>query len=601
MNLDSKEQKLKANTRIASCKSILERRIVATAQSGVVKISDTDEIINVGKQLTSGQLSDIVTLIEEHLSAFTLKKEIGLTNLAELRIELEEGAKQLADPLRRLSYEHILETRRQTAVMLRDGIIEESDSPWPSAYVLAKKETGDWRICIDFRKLNSLTKKLVDPPPEIDDCLDTLAGKKFFSQLDFTSGFWRIPMEEKFKELTAFRTEDGLFQFKRMPFDLTNAPASFQRMVNALLSGLKGMNLKVFIDDISVATNTGEEPLDIVRKIFVLAINANLQFKASKCLFGAEKVTFLGFEISADGIRKEPAKLRAITDLPAPKDAQGLRRVLGMLSSYREFVPKFAMIAEPLYNLTRKSVKFVWMKKHADAFNELITVLQKNANLAHFSYTDPIMLRTDASKQGVAGMLLQRRDGKWKIVSCMSQRLSKSGENYGITYPEGAALIHAVQKFRNYLLGKHFKILIDHCALCVLNKRAPTSSRLRRWAIIFSELYFKIIYIKGQDHKDIDCLSQAPVSAELDPYLEDKIYMVLPLNIDDWRSNYSDDQSQDFLRKAINGNNDFPMKEGIITRYDRTYVPSSKRLEMLSEFHPLNARHGGIADTIYNE
>lgn len=120
--------------------------------------------------------------------------------------------------------------------MLENGIIEESSSPWASAYVLAKKKNCEFRVCIDFRKLNEKTKKNAYPLPDVDDCIETLAGKRFFSQIDFSSGFWQIPLETKSKEYTAFRTEDGHYQFRRMPFGLCNAPASFQRMVNALLS-----------------------------------------------------------------------------------------------------------------------------------------------------------------------------------------------------------------------------------------------------------------------------------------------------------------------------------------------------------------------------
>lgn len=161
--------------------------------------------------------------------------------------------------------------------MLKEGIIEESDSPWASAYVLAKKKNGEWRLCIDFRKLNAVTKKLAYPLPDITDCIGTLASKKFYSQMDLSSGFWQLPLEKKSKELTAFRTEDNLYQFKRMPFGLCNAPASFQRMMNALLAGLKGLSLQAFIDDICVATETWEEHLSVLDKLLLATIKANLK------------------------------------------------------------------------------------------------------------------------------------------------------------------------------------------------------------------------------------------------------------------------------------------------------------------------------------
>lgn len=219
-----------------------------------------------------------------------------MTDLAQHKIDLLDNAKPHAEPLRRRAHADQLECQRQVKELLENGFIEDSDSPWASAYVLAKKKNGEKRLCIDFRKLNEQTKKIVYPLPNIEDCLETLSGKRYFSQLDMASGFW--PMENNSKQLTAFRTEDGLYQFTRMPFGLTNAPASFQRMINALFAGLIGLNLQVFIDDVCIATETWEEHLSIQSKVFKTISDANLTLKGEKCLFGASKIIFLGHEIS---------------------------------------------------------------------------------------------------------------------------------------------------------------------------------------------------------------------------------------------------------------------------------------------------------------
>ena len=332
-----------------------------------------------------------------------------------------------------------------------------------------------------------MTKKTVYPLPNIEDCLDTLSGKRYFSQIDFTSGFWQMKMDQKSREMTAFRTEDGLYQFKRMPFGLTNAPASFQRMINALLAGLKGLNLQVFIDDVCIATSTWEEHLSLLEKLLRTVIKANLKLKSSKCTFGASRVIFLGHEISSDGIRQEPAKLKAILAMPRPTDVPGVRRLLGMFSYYRKFVPSFAMLAQPLNKLMRKNTPFAWNDEHEEAYNQLMSKLAENATLAHFDHNLPVLVKTDASKKGVAGLLLQKHEDQWRIVSCCSRRLSHSEENYGITDLEGLAVMYTVTKFRHYLLGKPFEIMVDHCALCALNPPGkPRSPRLERWALILS-------------------------------------------------------------------------------------------------------------------
>lgn len=447
--------------------------------------------------------------MHQYKEIFSINGEIGLTNLAEHKIELLPGAKPFAEPLRRRAPLHIEETRKQVHKMLKMGIIEESDSPWASAYVLAKKKNGELRLCIDFRKLNDMTKKLVYPLPNIEECLESLSGKKYFSQLDFASGFWQIPMANNSKELTAFRTEDGLFQFTRMPFGLTNAPASFQRTMNAMLSGLKGLNLQVFIDDVCLASHNWQEHLDLLEKVFKLVIKSNLKLQGAKWTFGAASVTFLGHKITENGIQQEPEKLKALTQLPPPEDCKGVKRVLGMFFYYRKFVPNFAMIAEPLTDLTRKGKIFKWQTEQQRAYESIIDALKKNATLSHFNHKDPILVKTDASRKGAAGILLQKQGIDWKLICCCSRRLSASETNYGITDLEGLAVIYTVSKLRPYLLGKPFKIMVDHCALCVLNKRVPNSSRLKRWAIILSEFDFEIIYTKGGLHKDIDCLSRA--------------------------------------------------------------------------------------------
>jgi hypothetical protein len=149
--------------------------------------------------------------------------------------------------------------------MLEEGIVEESSSPWASAYVLAKKKNGEMRLCIDFRRLNQVTKKTVYPLPHIEECLETLSGKHYFTRLDFKSGFRQIAMHENSKECTAFYTEERLFQFRRMPFGLCNAPATFRKTINAVLAGLKGMNLQVSIDDVCIATKTWSEHLTMLK------------------------------------------------------------------------------------------------------------------------------------------------------------------------------------------------------------------------------------------------------------------------------------------------------------------------------------------------
>lgn len=568
----------------------------------MIELSDTNEIVNVGEDLSNEQICELRELLNRHCEAFSVNSRLGNTDLVEHQIDLVDGAKPVACPLRRRALSQTVETRRQVNDMLEKGIIEPSNSPWASAYVLARKKNGEYRLCVDFRRLNAVTKKCAYPLPHVDDCIEKLAGKKYFSLLDFNSGFWQLRMEEKSKEMTAFRTEDGHFQFTRMPFGLVNAPASFQRMVNALFSRLKGLNFQVFIDDCCIASDTWEEHLQMIGQVLTIVKNNKLTLKGEKCTFGASRIVFLGHEISSEGIRQEQSKLRAIRELREPSDVAEVRRFLGMCSYYRKFVHRFSEIAAPLVELTKKAARFQWGDDERTSFKDLIAALARNATLAHFRHDAKTMVKTDASKKGIAGMLLQKSDdiADWKIVACCSRRLSASELNYGITDLEGLAIVYTVQRFRHYLLGKPFDLLTDHCALCILNQKEPKSGRLHRWAVILSEFDMKVIYTKGSLHNDIDCLSRAPVEEEHEKYADRLIHLAIPTHREEWKKLYGTDRdSADFYLKARRSLDSFTIRDGLVYRGDALYVPPPKRALIIKEAHasPLGG-HGGIYQTL---
>lgn len=195
---------------------------------------------------------------------------------------------------------------------------------------------------------------------------------------------------------------------------------------------------------------------------------------------GAGKVTFLGHELSESGIRQDPEKLKAIRKLPLPANAKEVRQVMGLMSYYRQFIGNFATIAKPLTAPMRKSVEFQWTQHHQEAFNLLKQRLCTNPTLGHFNHHDKVQLKTDASRKGIGGILLQQQKECWVLKACCSCRLSEVEENYAVTDLEGLTVVYAMDKFRNYLLGRKFILLIDYCALCALRKRTPQSPRLRR-------------------------------------------------------------------------------------------------------------------------
>lgn len=631
LNTDTKAVELKEGQQIGSITEVTEEVQQDASQlvGGTLPIGSHAEVVQIGDNLNEEQRKQLAELINTYQEAFSINNSLGLTEMMEHEIELLPNTKPFAEPVRRHPRHHLIEAQRQIEEMKSKGIIEESSSPWASEFVLVKKKTGDYRLCIDYRRLNAVTKKNSYPLPNVESCLEALAGKCFFSKLDFASGYWQMPMAKSSKELTSFRTDNGLYQFKVMPFGLVNAPASFQKLINVMFAGLRGMELQVFLDDVCLATNTWERHMELLEKVFQIVIKSKLKLKGSKCYFATSETVFLGHRINRLGIQQDPSKTIAMQKLPEPKNVKDIQRTLGAFGYYRRFVHNFSTIAEPLIRLTRKGQAFYWGEEQRLAFRTLKEQLLKNVTLAHLNANDPVVLKTDASTVGIAGMLLQRHEGEWRIVSCISRRLTPAESNYTTTEVEALAIVYSLQKLRPYLLGRKFKILTDHCALCSMKKKVPNSPRVRRWALLLSEFDYEVEHVSGTAHRDVDCLSRAPVCDEGDRYVEDMpTYAVktlmdplwastynalrdglpispinsitLPKDVREWIRSYNledDEEMSGLYDKGITEQDDFKVVDSILYKGDKLVVPKSKRTQLLTEAHD-EAGHDGCLGTL---
>lgn len=601
LNLDNREVMLREGQQIASLQGMdgPNTNPVSDAILGVIQLEDTSETVQVGKDLDAAQVRDLSLLFNELREAFSIDGSLGRTHLVEHHIELEEGARPFAEPMRRHPAIHEREAQRQVEEMLEKGVIEPSNSPWSSEYVIVKKKTGDYRLCIDFRRLNRMTKKNCYPLPNVEACLEALAGNVYYSKIDFASGYWQMPLAPDSKEYTAFRAAGGLWNWKVLPFGLCNAPASFSRLINLMFAGLKGANLQMFLDDVCLATEDWPSHVTLLRQVLTIVIKSNMKLKGSKCLFGAKEITFLGHIVSRDLVRQDPTKMAALTKMPPPTDLNGVRRVLGAFSYYRRFIHNFATIAEPLTRLTRKTEPFKWGDEQEKAFAKLKEEILANATLTHFNPSAETVLKTDASTVGIAGLLLQKHADGWKLVSCCSRRLSQCEANYSTTEIEGLAIVYSVQKFRHYLFGISFKILTDHCALCALKHKLSQNARLRRWAAILSEYDFEIVYTKGSLHQDVDCFSRAPISDEDDELASKLLALPVPVS-EDWTLCYTDsEEDRAILEAAEQNEDDYHLENGTIYRNEQIYVPKARREQIMRESHDQGfAGHDGVEGTL---
>ena len=329
-----------------------------------------------------------------------------------------------------------------------------------------KKKDGSLRFYVDFQQLNVATVKDAYPLPRIDDLLDALHGARWFSTLDLKSGYWQVPIQERDKEKTAFRTSSGqLYEFNQVPIGLCNAPANFSRLMDRVLSGLHWETCLFYLDDIIVFSSTWEEHLARLRQVFERLRDADLKLGAEKCTFAAKEVSYLGHRVTEEGLLPDSALLEAIREIPPPKTATEVRSFLGLAGYYRRYVKNFAAIAGPLHALTRKDVVFHWSADCQTAFDRLKTLLTTSPITAFPDFSQAFRLYTDTSTAGLGAILAQVRDGKERIICCASLSLNQAEKAYPATKLECSAIVWAVAKFRPYLMAMPFEVFTDHYVL----------------------------------------------------------------------------------------------------------------------------------------
>ena len=296
----------------------------------------------------------------------TENSELGSTGLIKHSIDTQGQGPIRLRPYR-TGRKQKEELERQIKEMMATNVIQHSTSPWAAPVILVEKKSGELRFCIDYRKLNSLTKKDSFPLPRIDSTLDRLYGKKFFTTLDLASGYWQIELDDPSKEKTAFIVENNLYEFIRMPFGLCNAPATFQRVMNYILRDVSGIKALVYLDDVIIFSETFEDHLRDIKEVFTLIQNAGLKLKLKKCQFMKKSVQYLGHIISRDGIEPDPKTIEKIANYKTPISADEVRSFLGLAGYYRRFIPNLGSIAQSLTAKTHKDVVKI------DLFGQILT------------------------------------------------------------------------------------------------------------------------------------------------------------------------------------------------------------------------------------
>lgn len=471
------------------------------------------------KSLSAGEEEAARGMLYQHAAVFsTGEGDLGRTQLATHVIDTGD-ARPLKVSSRRVPLQLQGEIEGCLKQMLEAEVIQPSCSPWAAPIVPVRKKDGGLRFCVDYRKLNEVTRKDAYPLPRIDDALDSLANASWFSTLDLVSGYWQVEIDPKDKPKTTFITRQGLYEFNVLSFGLCNAPSTFQRLMDLVLADLQWSTCLVYLDDIIVFGRSFEEHLQRLDVVLGKLEGANLKVKPAKCNLFAKRVQYLGHVISAEGVRVDPAKVKVVREWPVPQNQTEVRSFVGLASYYLRFIQGFAEMAHPLHQLTEKGRKFSWNPECDQAFLKLKECLVSAPVLV---YPDPekrFVLDTDASDLGIGAVLSQEMEGGERVVAYASRALTKAEREYATTRKELLSMVTFMRYFRHYLLGREFVLRTDHNSLRWLHNFQGVEGQLARWMEQLANFQYIIVHRAGKLHANADAMSRVPAfgGCEVEP------------------------------------------------------------------------------------
>ena len=460
--------------------------------------------------------------------------DLGRTSLAKHDIQLTDYT-PFKSAYRRIPPHLYDQVKAHLQEMLDLGAIRKSYSPWSSAIVLVQKKDGGIRFCIDLRQLNSRTVKDNYSLPKIEHHLEQLLGATWFTTLDLKSGYWQVELTEEAKPLTAFTVGPlGFFECDTMPFGASNAPATFQRLMDNCLGDLNLKWCVVYLDDIIIYAGSPEEHLERLRAVFDKLRLAGLKLKPSKCTFFQQEITYLGHIVSDKGIATDPSKIEKVKHWPVPSTVNEVRSFLGFVGYFRKYIKGFSQIAKPLCNLTAgletsskkaaSKIKVKWTEIEQQAFDTLKSACVSAPVLGYADFSKPFILHTDSSLDGLGAVLYQidENDHK-KPIAFASRGLTKSERNYPAHKLEFLALKWAVtDKFKEYLYGAPFQVFTDNNPLTYVLTTAKLDATTQRWVAALASYDFEIFYRAGKHNLDADALSRIKWPDELNEILIDR-------------------------------------------------------------------------------
>ena len=462
--------------------------------------------------LTTSTVDQIRSILLSNRSLFITSPSdpCGLIPNKVISINTEPG-EPIRAKLRKYSPELTAKIKHMNQLMLHRGIIEKSSSDWSNPVVLVQRPDSSTtlRLCLDLRRLNARIKFDAFPIPDIKSILHTVAGHVYYSTVDISEAYHCLMVDPKDRFKLAFRTPDGLFQFKRLPFGILTGCALWNRAFQEILEDL-GPNVGTYFDDLIIYNNSLHEHLSYLSTTLTTLSKAGLRIKLTKCQLVRHKVKFLGFSISSTGSSPTPDGVRSVQSLKRPESLKQLRSFLGSVGYYRDYIPNFTDIAIPLYDLTKKHNKFAWNNHANQAWITLKSCLSSDHILIPPQLNKPYFIATDATRQTIAGVLLQKINNKLRPIEYFSRRLKPPETRYHTNEIEGLAIFASVKRWQHYLLYTlPFTVFTDNSAITHLfNRKDPINNRVARWLVFLASFKYFVVHIKGKDNLLPDHLSR---------------------------------------------------------------------------------------------
>ena len=439
------------------------------------------------------------------------KSPLKICSLMEASIEpvslfsnLTADCKPIADRSRQFSVDDMKFIRGETEKLLKEGIIEPSKSPWRAQVHVTKDDHHKKRMVIDYSKtINRFTLLDAYPLPRLDDMAKKIADYVIYSTLDLKSAYHQAPILPSEKLYTGFEANGNLYQFKRVPFGVTNGVACFQRIIDDIIRKENLTDTFAYIDNITVCGKNQESHDRNLKLLYETAEKYNLTFNHDKSILSVKDIALLGYRISHGEIRPDPERITALRNLPIPTDSKSLKRVMGVFSYYSQWIPQFSKRIHTMTN----SQEFPLVGDALDAFNDLKTAIEDSV-LMTVDPDVPLTVETDASDYAISAVLNQ----SGRPIAFFSRTLNKSECNHPIIEKEAYAIVEACRKWKHYLLGKSFLIITAQKSVAFMfdskKKGKIKNDKIMRWRIELSCYQFDIIYREGFSNVTADALSR---------------------------------------------------------------------------------------------